>query len=190
MMSSTDPPPPAATPGAGFQLRRATPEDAGALLAYLRQMGGESDYVTFGPEGIPMSEEAEAAYIGGVAGRGNAIFLLAVDGERIVGALTFAGGERPRLRHVGEFGVSVLREWWGRGVATALIREMLAWARQGGVVRKINLKVRADHARGIALYERFGWMHEGRTTRQMWIDGQFHDALHMGLEIDPAGEAG
>lgn len=188
MTTSTDPTPAGAT-RAGFRLRRATPDDAGAILAYLRQMGGESDFVTFGPEGIPMSEEAEAAYIASVAQRDNAIFLLAVDGERIVGALTFAGGERARLRHMGEFGVSVLREWWGRGVATALIQEMLVWARKSGVVRKINLKVRADHERGIALYERLGWAHEGRTTREMWIAGQFHDGLYMGQEIDPAGDA-
>lgn len=187
MTTSTDPTPAGATE-AGFQLRRATPDDAGAILAYLRRMGGETEFVTFGSEGIPMSEEAEASYIASVAQRDNAIFLLAVDGERIVGALTFAGGERARLRHVGEFGVSVLREWWGRGVATALIREMLVWARKSGVVRKINLKVRADHERGIALYERLGWVHEGRTTRDLWIDGRFHDGLYMGQEIDPAGD--
>lgn len=188
MMTGSDDP--AAPPEAGFQLRHATPEDAGAILAYLRQMGGESEFVTFGAEGIPLGEEAEAEHIAKVAGSDNAIFLLAVAGGQIVGALTFAGGERARLRHVGEFGVSVLRAWWGRGVASALIREMLAWARRSGVVRKINLKVRVDHERGIALYERLGWVHEGRTTRDMWIDGHFHDALYMGQEIDPAAEGG
>jgi len=188
MMTAIDDP--AAPPDAGFQLRHATPEDAGALLAYLRQMGSESEFVTFGAEGIPVGEEAEAAYIARVAGSDNAIFLLAVADGRIVGALTFAGGDRARLRHVGEFGVSVLRAWWGRGVAGALIREMLAWARRSGVIRKINLKVRADHARGIALYERLGWVHEGRTTRDLLIDGRFHDALYMGQEIDPAAEGG
>jgi len=186
MTTSTDPTHAGATE-AGFQLRHATPDDAGAILAYLRQMGGETAFVTFGPEGLPHGERTEANYIASVAQRDNAIFLLAVDGERIIGALTFAGGDRPRLRHMGEFGVSVLREWWGRGVATALIQEMLVWARKSGVVRKINLKVRADHERGIALYERLGWVHEGRTTRDLWIDGQFHDGLYMGQEIDPAG---
>lgn len=190
MMPSTHSSTTAGAAHAGFQLRPAAPGDAGAILAYLRQMGGESDFVTFGPEGIPMSEEAEAAHIANLATRDNALFLLAMDGERIVGALTFAGGERARLRHVGEFGVSVLRAWWGRGVAGALIRAMLDWARRGGVVRKINLKVRADHERGIALYERLGWKHEGRTTRDLWIGGRFHDGLYMGQEIDPAGDAG
>lgn len=178
---------PAAGADAGFTIRRAEPEDAAAFLAYLRRMGGESQFVTFGPEGIALGEEEEAAYIAKTNALDNAIFLLAVADGEIVGGLTFSGGERPRLRHTGEFGVSVLRAWWGRGVARALLDEMLAWARRSGVVRKINLRVRTDNTRAIRLYERLGFVHEGLVTRDMLIDGRFHDSLLMGLAIDPPG---
>jgi RimJ/RimL family protein N-acetyltransferase len=177
----------AASADAGFTIRRAEPGDAAAFLAYLRKMGGESQFVTFGPEGIALSEEEEAAYIATTNALDNAIFLLAVADGEIVGGLTFSCGERPRLRHVGEFGVSVLRAWWGRGVARALLDEMLAWARRSGVVRKINLRVRTDNERAIRLYERLGFVHEGLATRDMLIDGRFHDSLLMGLAIDPPG---
>jgi RimJ/RimL family protein N-acetyltransferase len=63
---------------------------------------------------------------------------------------------------------------------------MLAWAEQGGVVRKINLKVRVDNIPAIRLYERMGWVHEGRTTRDTLIDGEFSDCLLMGRGVDPA----
>jgi RimJ/RimL family protein N-acetyltransferase len=62
---------------------------------------------------------------------------------------------------------------------------MIAWAERGGVVRKINLKVRADNTAAIRLYERMGWVHEGRTTRDTLIDGEFSDCLMMGREVDP-----
>ncbi|HEU4557161.1 MAG TPA: GNAT family protein [Longimicrobium sp.] len=179
---------PAADPG--FRIRPGQPEDAAAFLAYLRKMGGETEFVTFGPEGIDLNEEEEAAYIAKTNANDNAIFLLAVADGEIVGGLTFAGGTRARLRHTGEFGVSVLREWWGRGVAGALISEMLDWARRSGVVRKINLRVRADNPRAIRLYERLGFAHEGRVTRDIQIDGQFYDNLAMGIEIDPEPENG
>jgi RimJ/RimL family protein N-acetyltransferase len=172
--------------GPGFAIRHAQPGDAAAILAYLRQMGSETGFVTFGAEGIPMDEEAEAAHIGRVNEADNAIFLLAMADGGIIGALTFNGGNRSRTRHVGEFGVSVLRAWWGRGVARALLEQMLAWARASGVVRKINLRVRVDNTRAIALYERLGFVHEGRTTRELWVDDAFHDSLLMGIEIDPA----
>ena len=169
----------------GFHLRHAEPADAGAILAYLRQMGSESPNVTFGAEGIPLDEEAEAAHIAQVSQADNAIFLLAIADGGIIGALTFSGGNRSRTRHMGEFGVSVLKAWWGRGVAGALLDALLAWARQGGVVRKINLRVRADNTRAIALYERLGFVREGRSTRDLWVDDAFHDGLIMGIEIDP-----
>jgi RimJ/RimL family protein N-acetyltransferase len=87
--------------------------------------------------------------------------------------------------------VSVLRAWWGRGIARALLETMLAWAQAGGAVRKINLRVRADNTRAIALYEHLGFAHEGRATRDLWVDDAFHDSLLMGIEIDPApGAAG
>jgi RimJ/RimL family protein N-acetyltransferase len=173
----------------GFHLRHAEPADAAAMLAYLRQMGSESSFVTFGAEGIPLGEEAEAAHIERVSKADNALFLLALADGGIIGALTFSGGDRSRTRHMGEFGVSVLKAWWGRGVASALLDAFLAWARRGGVIRKINLRVRADNARAIALYERLGFVYEGRSTRDLWVDGAFHDALLMGLEIDPEPEA-
>jgi RimJ/RimL family protein N-acetyltransferase len=53
------------------------------------------------------------------------------------------------------------------------------------VIRKINLRVRADNAGAIRLYERMGWVHEGRTTRDTLIDGRFNDCLLMGREVDP-----
>jgi hypothetical protein len=100
---------PASDPG--FQVRRGEPGDAAAFLAYLRGMGGETQFVSFGAEGIELTEEEEAAYIAKTNARDNAIFLLAVAGGEIVGGLTFTAGTRPRLRHSGDFGVSVLREW-------------------------------------------------------------------------------
>ena len=57
---------------------------------------------------------------------------------------------------------------------------------RGRIVRKINLKVRVDNVAAIRLYERMGWVHEGRTTRDTLIDGAFADCLLMGREVDPA----
>ena len=44
-------------------IRPAHSEDAAAILAYLRQIGAESDNLTFGPEGLPITEEQERQYL-------------------------------------------------------------------------------------------------------------------------------
>jgi RimJ/RimL family protein N-acetyltransferase len=172
--------------GRTVRIRRAEPDDAPAVLAYLRRVGGETINLTFGAEGPEISEEEEREYLARVAASDNSLAIVAVVGDDIVGALTFDGGRRPRMRHAGEFGISVLQAYAGQGLGKALLQYMIEWAERGGVVRKINLKVRADNAPAIRLYERMGWVHEGRTTRDTLIDGKFSDCLLMGREVDPA----
>lgn len=172
--------------GRRVRIRRAVPDDAAAILAYLSRVGAESINLTFGAEGPGVSLEEEREYLTRVAASDNSLAIVALAGEEIVGGLTFDGGRRPRLRHAGEFGISVLQAYAGLGLGKALIEYMLAWAERGRVVRKINLKVRVDNEPAIRLYERMGWVHEGRTTRDTLIDGQFNDCLMMGREVDPA----
>jgi RimJ/RimL family protein N-acetyltransferase len=171
--------------GRAVRIRRAIPDDAGAVLEYLGKVGGETDNLTFGAEGPGLTEPEERDYLARVVESDNSLAIIAVVGETIVGGLTFDGGRRPRLRHVGEFGISVAQEYAGLGIGRALLEYMIAWAERGGVVRKINLKVRVDNAGAIRLYERMGWVHEGRTTRDTLIEGQFKDCLLMGRPVDP-----
>jgi RimJ/RimL family protein N-acetyltransferase len=171
--------------GRAVRIRPAVPDDAGAVLRYLRQVGGETPNLTFGAEGPGLTEGEEHDYLARVGQADNSLAILALVGDTIVGGLTFDGGSRPRLRHVGEFGISVAQEYAGLGIGRAMIEYMIAWAERSGVVRKINLKVRVDNAGAIRLYERMGWVHEGRTTRDTLIDGQFNDCLLMGRAVDP-----
>ena len=46
-----------------FVIERARPEDAAAQLEYLKIIGGETDNLSFGPEGVPLSREEEEAYL-------------------------------------------------------------------------------------------------------------------------------
>ena len=172
--------------GRQVRIRRAEPDDAAAILAYLTRVGGETINLTFGAEGPGFSEEEERAYLTHMAAADNSLAIVAVTEDEIVGALTFDGGRRPRMRHAGEFGISVLQAYAGVGLGKALLEYLLAWAERGGIVRKINLKVRVDNLPAISLYERMGWVHEGRTSRDTLIDGQFNDCLLMGREVDSA----
>ena len=46
-----------------IRIEKAIPSDAAKLLEYLKQVGGETDNLTFGSEGMPFSVEAEAEFI-------------------------------------------------------------------------------------------------------------------------------
>ncbi len=47
-------------------IKKAAPSDAAMLLEYLKQVGGETDNLTFGLEGMPFSVEAEAEFISSI----------------------------------------------------------------------------------------------------------------------------
>jgi RimJ/RimL family protein N-acetyltransferase len=170
--------------GTPVVLRRATESDARAVLAHLRRSGGETPFLSFGEEGPDLTEDDERDYLADTARSDNGIALLAEWRGEIVGCLTFNGGRRPRLRHVGELGISIARSCWGIGLGRRMISDFLAWAAAGGVVRKVNLRVRVDNDRAIALYESLGFVTEGRLTRDTAENGEFFDALLMGRAVD------
>jgi RimJ/RimL family protein N-acetyltransferase len=173
-----------ATNGSQIEIRPAVIDDAAALLAYLRVVGGESDNLTFGPEGPGLSEAEERAYLARAAVSDNAKVLVALHEGVIVGSLTFDGGRRPRTRHTGELGISVTREFTGQGIGRVLLETLIEWAEGGGVVRKLNLRSRVDNAGAIRLYERLGWVVEGRITRDQAIGDTLIDTVFMGRPVD------
>jgi putative acetyltransferase len=75
----------------------------------------------------------------------------------------------------------VAREWRGQGIGTRLLESAIQWARETGVVTRIELFVFARNTRAIRLYERFGFVIEGRRHRSVYEDGQYMDDLLMAL---------
>lgn len=167
-------------------LREAEPRDAANLLEYVEQIAGESDNITRGPGEFTMTVEQESDFLQASAASPTSLYLLAeIDGE-LAGTLGFQAGNRPRMRHVGEFGTSVLKKYWNLGIGSRLLGYLVEWARATNVIRKIDLLVRTDNLPAIHLYEKFGFVREGCLTRHLYIRGEFVDCYAMGLQIDPS----
>jgi RimJ/RimL family protein N-acetyltransferase len=165
-------------------IREADKKDAKELIEYLNVIGGESDFLTFGTGEFNKSVEQEQDFIENVLENENALFIIAEVNGKIVGNLNFSGGPRKRTEHSGEFGVSVLKEYWGVGIGKELIEYLINWSKDSGIIRKINLRVRTDNTKGIHLYKKLGFLEEGIIKRDFLINGEFYDSLHMGLLID------
>ncbi len=78
----------------------------------------------------------------------------------------------------------MLKEYWDLGIGRELVRTLIEWAKSTGVIRKVNLRVRPDNARALKLYKRFGFVEQGRISREYFNSSRFYDNLIMGLEID------
>jgi RimJ/RimL family protein N-acetyltransferase len=169
--------------GRTLLIREAEGGDASAVLEYIDLISRETDFLTFGPGDFRLTQEEESGYLEKCRSAENCLYLLALLEGTIVGSLTFQAGARPRVRHAGELSISVLKEYWGIGVASSLIDSLLEWSKVGNVIKKIDLRVRADNYRAIALYERKGFAVEGILKKEIVLDGVYYDNLWMGLEL-------
>jgi len=167
--------------GREILIREAEGSDSRQMLEYIERVSGETDYLTFGPGEFELSETEEARYLERSRRTENCLFLLAFIEGTLVGSLAFSAGSRSRVQHSGEFGTSVLQAYWGIGVASALLDSLLEWARSSDIIKKINLRVRTDNYRAIALYARKGFTVEGLVTKETYVNGIYYDALLMGL---------
>lgn len=164
-------------------IREAMAEDAAAVLDYVHGVSGESDYLTFGPGEFEHTLAEEEQFLHHFHESHNQIMLLGLLGDEIASVLSFSAGRRARVRHFGEFGISVREVYWGLGIGSLMLDALIAWARATGVITKINLSVRTDNARAIALYERKGFTIEGTIRRAIFMDDRYYDNDWMGLEL-------
>lgn len=172
------------TNGKTAVIRRAAKADAGAILHFINTVSKETDFLTFGQGEFPFSLEQEETFLEAISGKVNSLCLLAeVDGA-VIGSLTFTGGERPRVAHVGEVGISILQQYWGYGLGKELMSCLLEWCNESGIIRKVNLRVRTDNSRAIHLYKKLGFVEEGLIKRYFLINGTLFDSLLMGYLID------
>lgn len=158
--------------------RKPNKEDAANILQYLKQVGSESDNLTFGKEGIPFTVEQEEEYLDKLTSP----CIVAIDDEgKIVGDGGLELGVR-RISHSAELCISVIKEYWGKGVGSTILELLIKEAKDRGVT-KINLKVRADNQRAKGLYKKFGFVKEGYTTRMLKIGDEYFDGELWGLML-------
>lgn len=166
-------------------IREAERSDTRAIIAYRTEVSGESEHHSFGAGGFTRSIEDEERFIIESHDARNRLFLVALIDDEIAGMITVIASPNERIKHIGEFGMSVRAKHWGQGIGSNLLGSMIGWARESGTIRKLDLSVNTNNAPAIHLYEKFGFEREGTIRRDSCIDGRFYDSYAMGLLIDP-----
>ena len=109
--------------------------------------------------------------------------LVVLDGGRVAGWCDVTAADRPTMRHVGVLGLGLLPQWRGRGLGERLMRDAVEAARAFGFTR-VELSVRDDNRRAIALYGRLGFAVEGRKRKANKVGEAYHDLVMMALLFD------
>ena len=169
-----------------FVIERARAEDAAALLDYLKIVGGETENLSFGAEGVPLSIEEEQAYLRAQCESTDNVQYLAKVKDEIIGTASL-NRKHKRMSHRGVFGISLKKAWWGCGAASALMEAILAFAKENGF-EQLNLEVRSDNTRAIRLYEKYGFRKLCTFPHFFKINGEYVDFDLMNLELNTADD--
>lgn len=87
------------------------------------------------------------------------------------------------MAHRAEFGVSVLKEYWGLGIGRALTEVCIQCARDAGYVQ-LELNVVAGNARAVSMYKKFGFVEYGRNPKGFRSrTAGFQEIVYMRLEL-------
>jgi ribosomal protein S18 acetylase RimI-like enzyme len=109
----------------------------------------------------------------------------AFDEAELIGMVALARENMQKLSHKGFiWGMYVAPNFRRKGVGRTLLVEALKLARSMSGLRQVNLCVNATGVAAIKLYESVGFVTFGSERAAMFIDGQFHDELHMCANID------
>lgn len=170
--------------GHAILVRLATEDDAPALIDFIKQVDTESLFLSREPGEFNVPVPTERLFIRQTNARKNSRFLVAVHQDTIVATIDFHGGNRQRALHTGEFGMSVLKSHWRRGIGAHLLDTVIAWARTNGLTKKIKLRVQTTNDGAIALYKSRGFVEEGLLKREFRVRGEWVDTLLMALWLE------
>ena len=131
-----------------------------------------------------MDAEQESRFLARKAESPNEIEVIALMEGKIVGTAGIdAVGAFYKLRHRAEFGVNILKEYWGLGVGRALMEACIQCAREAGYAQ-LELSVVTENTRAIALYQKAGLVEFGRNPRGFRSrTSGFQQIVFMRLEL-------
>lgn len=164
-------------------LREARPNDAGNIIQFLKQVSKETPYLLSKTNDLTIEEERE--YIEISNQRLNSLLFIAEVNDRLVGVASVTASQHEQLDHVGEIGISILKDYWGFGLGKELMHEIIRWAEQSTIIRRLELTVQERNQRAIHLYEAVGFKTEATMPRGIKIDsGELLDVRLMSLMIN------
>ena len=164
------------------EIREIEVEDYKELLDFMRKVKGETNFLLGYPDEIKLSYEDEKEHIKKVKSSETSNHFVATKNNKMIGCISFNGNTARKMRHYGTIGISVLKEYWSRGVATVLLEKLISWAKEKGI-KKINLDVFENNKRAIKLYEKFGFKLEGCIEDGIFDGENYINLLVYGLKI-------
>ena len=146
-------------------IRNGNASDGLAVYEVFNLTHAETDYLLSYPDENSFDPEQEARFLEEKAESPNETELIAIIDGKVAGTAGIeAVGKKYKVKHRAEFGISVLRAYWGLGLGKALTKACIQCAKNAGY-DQLELNVVADNNRALSLYRSLGFEEFGRNPR-------------------------
>ncbi len=165
-------------------LRNAAAADGETVFDVFNRTHAETEYLLSYPDENSYDPEQEAQFLQEKSDSLREIEILAlVDGKTAGTAGIEAVGTKHKVMHRAEFGISILKEYWGLGLGRALTEACIQCAREAGYLQ-LELNAVAENERAISLYRSVGFEEFGRNPRGFRSrSGGFQEVVYMLLRL-------
>ncbi len=155
-------------------------EDAEEFANCFNQIKKETKFLTIGEEDEDYTIESEIKFIQGFQNSTTNVCLIALyNGKNVGNTSIISIGKHSRSKHRVSFGICILKEFWGKGVAGKLMSEIINIAKDLGY-EQIELGVVENNISAYNLYKSFGFKEQGIKEKALkYADGTYANEIFM-----------
>jgi hypothetical protein len=122
----------------------------------------------------PISMESTVEYFAKKLEAKDIVFVAEYD-NKVAGSIEI-GRKGGKFSHVGDMGIAIKKEYWGKGIGTRLFEQAVKEAKRKRF-KKLTYCVFEPNKRSIKLVKEFGFKLAGRLGKQVKIGNKYHDEL-------------
>jgi len=160
------------------KIREIEENDAAEFLNLCKKIDSETDFMLREADERTATEEEQRNQIKKIKAEDNQMIFIAENDGSLVGYLAAFGGGFKRIRNTAHIVIGILQKFTGLGIGTELFVKMEKWAKQRKIHR-LELTVRTDNEKGLALYKKMGFETEGVRKHALLINGSYMDEYRM-----------
>lgn len=161
-------------------IRPVSLEDASKVLSMMLQIDSETSYMMY-------EAHERSRKLGDMTKKLKAILdegtMFVYGNESLEGYIAISRGQFERVKHTGYIDMGLKKVAQGQNIGSLLFIRVIEWAKANGLHR-LELSVMTENLAGLKLYEKMGFVIEGKRVDAMRVDGRYVDEYYMAKILD------
>ena len=162
--------------------RKAVFEDAERWNDLVFEVKSE-DLPTLFKMTTPITLQSTKDYLRNILENDGSFVLIGIDNDKIIGSIDLIRKKRLEEHHVAEIGMCIKKEYRNKGIGKEMFRRVFEICQSEKKIEKIELDVFSNNTAGIKLYEKMGFVFEGKRRNSIVKGNEKIDLIMMGKEI-------